>query len=123
MKKELTCIVCPMSCQITVEMNDAGEILAVTGNTCNRGENYARSEMTHPLRQLTSTVKITGADLSRLPVILSGDIPKERLFDVMKEINKVSVEAPVKVKDVMIANVCGLGVDVIASRSMEQKKL
>lgn len=118
MEKMLTCIVCPMGCEITVEMNDAGEVLRITGNTCKRGEEYARNEMTHPMRQLTSTVVIENGIYDRLPVILSGNIPKDKMFDVMEEIAKVSVKAPISRGDVVIENVCGLGVDVVASRSM-----
>jgi CxxC motif-containing protein len=68
---------------------------------------------------LTSTIKIEGAFYDRLPVITSSDIPKSKLFDVMKEINNSTVKAPVKAKDVLIKDVCGLGVDIIASRSMQ----
>ena len=110
-----------MSCEITVELNDQNEIIKISGNTCNRGENYARNEMTHPMRQLTSTVKIEGAALQRLPVILSAEVPKENLMNVMREINQASVEAPVNIKDVIISDVCGLGVDVIASRTMKKE--
>ena len=95
------------------------EIISVTGNTCPRGEQYARNELTHPMRQLTSTVSIKNALYKRLPVILSGEIPKEKIFDVMEQIHKASIEAPVKIGDIVIADVCGLGVNVIASRSME----
>ncbi len=122
MKSELSCIVCPMSCTITVEVNDNNEVVTITGNTCKRGENYARNEMTHPMRQLTSTVLIVGGIYKRLPVILSGDIPKEKIFQVMEQINKASVNAPVKRGDVIIKDVCNLGVDVIASRSMQKEK-
>ena len=119
MKTEFTCIVCPMSCLITVEQNDkTKEILSVTGNTCKRGEVYVRNELTHPMRQLTSTVQIENAPYKRLPVILSGEIPKEKIFNVMEEIHKANVTAPIKKGDVIIANVCNLTVDVVASRSM-----
>lgn len=120
MEKILTCIVCPMGCEITVDIDDnTGEIKSITGNTCPRGEKYASNEMTNPMRQLTSTVVIEGGIYDRLPVILSGDIPKDRMFDVMQEIARVRVKAPVKRNDVLIDNVCSLGVNVIASRSME----
>jgi len=119
MKTEMSCIVCPMSCLITVEQDDqTKEILSITGNTCKRGEAYARNELTHPMRQLTSTVAIEKGIYNRLPVILSAEIPKEKIFDVMEQIRKVKVTAPVNVGDILIADVCGLGVDVLASRSM-----
>lgn len=119
MKKEMACIVCPVSCHLEVELNEAGEVLSVSGNTCPRGEQYARNEMTNPVRMLTSTVKLKNGLYKRLPVILSAEIPKDKMFQVMDAINKAQVKAPVKIKDVIIENVCGLQVDVVASRSMK----
>ena len=119
---EMSCITCPMSCHLKVELDAEGKVLTVTGNTCPRGEKYARNELTHPMRMLTSTVKIKDAMYQRLPVILSAEIPKEKLFAVMKEINQVEVCAPVKIDDIILENVCGLSVNVIASRSMESVK-
>ncbi len=118
MEKKLTCIVCPMGCEITVDLDDKGNILSISGNTCNRGEEYAKNELTHPMRQLTSTVGIDGGIYNRLPVILSDNIPREKMFDVMEAIGKVRVKAPVKRGDVILSDVCGLGVDLLASRSM-----
>ena len=118
MEKVLTCIVCPMGCEITATLDDNGEIKSITGNTCPRGEKYARNELTHPMRQLTSTVVVEGGIYDRLPVILSGDIPKDKMFEVMDEIAKAKAKAPISRNSVIISNVCGLGVDVIASRSM-----
>lgn len=113
----MICIVCPVSCHLEISMED-DTILEVTGNACPRGDTYARKELTNPTRMLTSTVKIEGAMYDRLPVITSTDIPKGKMFDIMTEIAKVSVVAPVVNKQVLIENVCGLGVDIIASRSM-----
>ena len=120
MKTELNCIVCPMSCLISVELDDtSGEMISISGNTCKRGENYALNELINPMRQLTSTVAIQNAAYSRLPVILSSEIPKGKIFDVMECIKEVTITAPVSIGDTIISDVCGLGVDVIASRSME----
>jgi len=121
MIKEMACIVCPLSCHLQVDIDDAGNVISVTGNTCPRGEQYARSEMTNPTRMLTSTVKIKNGLYPRLPVILSDVIPKGKMFEVMDEINKIQIEAPVDINQVLIENVCGLSVDVIASRSMKVK--
>jgi CxxC motif-containing protein len=119
MIKEMACIVCPLSCHLQVELDEAGNVIKVEGNTCPRGEKYARSEMTNPERMLTSTVKITGAIYPRLPIILTGVIPKGKMLDVMGEINQANVKAPVEMNQVILENVCGLGVNVIASRSMD----
>lgn len=123
MKTEMSCIVCPMSCLITVEQDEVTkEIVSVEGNTCKRGENYVRSELTCPMRQLTSTVAIDKGIYNRLPVILSAEVPKEKLFDVMEQIRRVKVMAPIEIGQVLIYDVCGLGVDVLASRSMPLKE-
>ncbi len=117
-KEEMICIVCPVSCHLEIEMDENNNIVEVKGNQCPRGDVYARKELTNPTRMLTSTVKIVGAMYDRLPVITSSDIPKGTMFDVMKEIAKIEVKAPVQNKQVLIENVCDLGVDIIASRSM-----
>ena len=96
-KRELTCIACPIGCQITVSFDDNGLITDVTGNTCKRGDAYARSECTAPTRSLTTTVKIVDGVDPVVPVKSSGPVPKELMFDCMKEINAVSIKAPVKI--------------------------
>lgn len=119
-KKEMACIVCPMSCHIEVTLDEFEKIVNVTGNTCKRGESYVRSELTNPVRMLTSTVKLSGGLYKRLPVITSGNIPKHMIYQAMNEINKVSVCAPVKINDAIIKNVCGLNIDIVASRSVDK---
>lgn len=119
-KVEMICIVCPMSCRLVIDVDGAGAVQSVAGNACNRGDIYARKELTNPTRMLTSTVKISGAIYDRLPVITSSDIPKGMMFEVMKALANVEVVAPVKVNDIIIENVCDLGINIIASRSMEQ---
>ncbi len=120
--KEMACIVCPMSCHLSVTLDESGKVVEVTGNTCPRGETYARNEMTNPMRMVTSTVVLEGGPYPRLPVILSDMIPKGEMFHVMKEINRVKVSAPIKIATIIIENVCGLGVNVIASRSVEKEE-
>lgn len=87
-KREMVCVSCPMGCAITVELDDNNEVISVTGNTCPRGDKYARQECTHPERMLTSTVKVEGGRLPVVPVKSASPIPKEMLFDAMKEVNK-----------------------------------
>ena len=115
MTRNLICIVCPRGCHLTIDEN-----MNVSGNTCKRGEVYARNEVTHPTRMITSTVRIIGGELERLPVATSAPIPKEDIFKVMAEINKASINAPVKIKDVVIKDVLGLGVDIIATRNINK---
>ena len=113
MKKELVCIVCPRGCHLTIDENNN-----VTGNSCPRGVTYAINEITNPLRMLTSTVFIKSEFIKRLPIITSKEISKNLIFDVMKEINKVRVEAPIKMHQVIIENVLGTGADIIATREV-----
>lgn len=114
MKKSLICVSCPLGCPIEVEIEN-GEVVAVTGNTCKRGDTYARSEITNPVRSLTSSVKVENGLHPVVPVKSSGPVPKDKMFDCMKEINSVTVKAPVKIGDVVIENILGLGVDIVAT--------
>ena len=104
MKRELTCIVCPMGCQLSVDFED-GKILSVSGNTCPRGEKYASDECLCPKRTVTSTVRCN--DGSVLPVKTETTIPKDKIFECMKIINNVKVDLPISVGDVIIENVFG----------------
>lgn len=117
-KRELICVSCPIGCAITVEFDDNGEIVSVTGNTCKRGDSYARQECTHPERMLTSTVKVEGGRLLVVPVKSSVPVPKEMLFDCMKEINKVTVKAPVHIGDVVLSNILDTGADIVATNEV-----
>lgn len=119
--KEMACIVCPMSCRLKVELDQDGNVLNVRGHSCPRGETYARTEFTNPVRMVTSTVVLEDGPYKRLPVILSDTIPKSEIFHVMQEINKVKVCAPVCINDIIIENIAGLHVNLIASRSVEKE--
>lgn len=121
MKKDMTCVACPLGCQITVELEE-NEVISVTGNTCKRGDAYARTEISNPVRSIHSTVKVANGEHPVVPCKTSGPIPKGAIFDVMKEINKVTVEAPVKIGDVFIADVCGTGVDIVATNNDNGKQ-
>lgn len=116
-RKELTCIGCPMGCSITVEL-EGDEILSVSGNTCAVGDKYARTEVLHPERTVTSTVTVTGGEKQRVSVKTAGNIPKDRIEACMEAINNVSVSAPVKIGDIIIENVVGTGVSVVATKNI-----
>lgn len=120
MKRDLTCIACPRGCQITVTLDDNGNITDVTGYTCKRGDDYARAEVSHPVRSLTTTAKVTGGTSYVVSVKTSQAIPKELQFEAMKEINKASIKAPVKIGDVVIKNLLGTGADVVATNVVEK---
>ena len=119
--KEFNCIGCPRGCLLHVE-EENGEFI-VTGNTCDRGREFAISEMTAPKRTICSTVKTVFADVPVLPVRVSADIPKEKIFDVMKGINAVTLSERVGRGDVIIENVLGLGVNVISTSSILKTKI
>ena len=111
--KELVCIVCPRGCTMTLE--GEGKDVKVSGNSCKRGAEFAVSEMTEPKRTICTTVKTAFPDVPVLPVRVSKEIPKDRIFDVMAEINKVTVKKKVKRGEVIIKDVLGLGADIIAT--------
>ena len=119
MKKEIICTVCPRGCHILVE-GEGEQVLSVTGYTCPRGEEYARAEFAHPVRILTTTVKLAGNERDLLPVRSSKPVRKEKLFDCMEEIRKVQVRLPVKQYDVIIPNICQTGADIVATKSVAE---
>ncbi len=115
-KRELICIGCPMGCPVTVEM-EGDEIVSVSGNTCPRGDAYARKEVTNPTRIVTSTVKVEGGLVEMISVKTKEDIPKDKIFDCVRALKGVTVKAPVHIGDVILADVAGTGVDVVATRN------
>lgn len=111
--RKMICITCPRGCHLTVDE----ETLAVQGNRCPKGEEYARNEVTDPRRVLTSTVRLVGSDGGcRLPVKTAAQIPKKLLMQAMREINTVTVTAPVKTGDLVIRDLLGTGIDLIACK-------
>ena len=116
--KELICIVCPQGCRLRV---DEDRDCAVTGNRCERGADYGRTELLNPTRVLTSTVDVLGSHIARCPVKTAGAIPKAKIFEAMELVRAVKVSAPVKSGQVIIKNLLGTGVDLVATRDMEAK--
>lgn len=116
---ELTCISCPLGCPLKVETDAQGQVVGVTGNTCKRGEIYGRKEVTSPERVITSTVKVEGGTAPLVPVRTKTEIPKGKIWECMAAIREAEVQAPVKLGDVIIPNVCGTGVNVVATKTVE----
>ncbi|MBQ0067787.1 MAG: DUF1667 domain-containing protein [Phascolarctobacterium sp.] len=112
--KKFNCITCPRGCELTVTLQD-GKFQSVTGNFCPNGAKYAEQEVTAPMRMLTGTVKLTGAGLPLLPVVSTAELPKDKILLAAAELRKITVAAPVKYGDIIIHNILGLGVDMIAS--------
>ena len=116
MTQTMVCITCPRGCTLTVTQE--GEQITVIGNSCKRGEQFAVNELTHPMRTICSTVKTAFPDHPVLPCRVSTDIPKDKIFDVMKEINKTTVTERIGRSDIVIPNVLGLGADIIATSDL-----
>lgn len=117
MKTELTCIGCPMGCRVCVE-HDGDHIHSVEGNTCPRGEAYARNELICPMRMVTALVSIKGTHIP-LSVKTSEAIPKDRIADCLAALKKTVVTPPVHIGDVVVHHVCGTDADVIATKDWE----
>jgi CxxC motif-containing protein len=118
--KELTCIGCPMGCQLTVDFDDKNNMVkSVTGNNCKIGERYAQKELTNPTRIVTSSIKVDSGDLAMVSVKTESDIPKGKIFEIMKEIHETKAIAPIKIGDVMIENVAGTNVNIVATRNIK----
>ena len=121
MQKKIICVACPMGCGVTVDIADNGEILSVTGNTCKRGDAYARTECTNPVRSLATTVKVNGGLYNVVPCKSAGALPKEKIMECMKIINNASVDAPVKLGDILVSDILGTGIDIVATNHCPAK--
>lgn len=112
--KEFTCIVCPRGCRLKID-----DELNVTGNSCPRGAEYAKNEVTNPKRMITSFMRVKNRENCVVSVKTSNAIPKGMIFQVMEEINKTGVNAPTNIGDVAISNVLNTGVDIIITKNIK----
>lgn len=117
-RRELICIGCPMGCPIVVEMEE-GKVLSVTGNTCPRGESYARKEVTNPTRIVTTTVRVEGGKVPMINVKTEQDIPKDKIFECIAALRGVTMKAPVHIGDIILENVADTGVNIVAAGNVE----
>ena len=118
MNKEIVCIVCPLGCRMIVEL-DGTEVKSVQGNQCKKGPKHAENEISFPGRILTSTIKTEIPGMPLLPIRSNQEIPKAQPMACMKEISGHSVKRPIKLGDPVIPNILGLGVDMVACRTMQ----
>ncbi|MGC9397956.1 MAG: DUF1667 domain-containing protein [Anaerolineae bacterium] len=117
--EKMICITCPMGC--TLEVTHEGEtLLNVDGNNCPRGEAFVKEELTDPRRMVATTVKVKGGVHPLVPVYTAAPFPKPRIFELLKEIRKVEIEAPVKMNQVVLKNPLGEGIDIVASRDLPE---
>ena len=114
--KTLTCIKCPRGCQIEAMLKD-GQVFCVSGNSCKRGEIYAISELTNPVRTVTTTVPVIGSHAEKMvSVKTSQDVPKDMVLDVMTAVKPLVAHSPVNIGDVICGNIAGTGADLIATK-------
>ena len=112
--KELTCIVCPRGCRLQVD-----DDMNVTGNFCPRGKTYAISELTNPVRVVTTSIRVTNRPHTLVSVKTTNPVPKQKIFDVMREIDKITVEAPVRIGQVVKDNILGLESDIVITKNID----
>lgn len=117
--KELICIGCPMGCMLSAQM-EGNEVTTVTGNTCPRGDAYARKELTSPTRIVTSIAQVEGGELPVVSVKTESDIPKSKIMDCMEAIKNTTVAAPITIGDVIVKNVAATGVNVVATKNVKK---
>ena len=115
--RELICINCPLGCGLTVTLEDK-EAVKVEGNTCPKGEAYGKKEVTNPTRIVTSTVRVSGGVLPVVSVKTASDIPKEKVMDCARTLKNVEIQAPVSIGDVVLEDICGTGVPMIATKDI-----
>jgi CxxC motif-containing protein len=114
--KTLTCIKCPRGCQIQATLED-GQVLCISGNSCKRGDAYARSELTNPVRTVTTTVPVVGSPSEKMiSVKTSQDVPKDIVLDIMAAVKPLVAHSPVNIGDVICENIAGAGADLIATK-------
>lgn len=119
---EMTCVVCPIGCDLKVTLDENGKFLSVTGNKCPKGAIYAKEEVTDPKRILPTSVKVIGGELPLVSVRTEKPIPKRLIFDAMKMIKSIHVNAPVKRGQVIIRNILNTKVNVIATRTVKENR-
>jgi CxxC motif-containing protein len=116
-EKEITCIVCPIGCKISVR-NEGKRLAVLKGNKCKKGIEYARNEVFDPRRMLTSSVLVEGGEWRLVSVKSTNPIPKDKIFSVLKELHKTTIRAPVKSQQLILKNVANTGIDIIATKTI-----
>jgi CxxC motif-containing protein len=115
--RSMPCIVCPNGCRLQVESAADGS-LTVTGNLCNKGIDFAKAEITNPIRGLTTTVRTSFPGVPALPVRTAGEIPKGKILDVMQLLKTITIDQPLGVGETAVKDVLALGVDIIVTSNV-----
>ena len=116
--RDFICIGCPLGCPLTVTI-EYNKVTSVSGNTCPKGEAYARKEVTNPTRIVTSTVCVEGGTAPMVSCKTASDIPKEKIFAVTDALKTIIAKAPIAIGDVLLADAAGTGVDIIATKNVD----
>ena len=121
MKKQLICVVCPNGCQLEIEMveGDDSKVLGITGEICEKGPKWAEQEILNPMRTIASSIMVKNGNFPLVSVRTDSPIPLGKIFDVMKEIKKARVDAPVKIGDILIEKPAGTSCNIIATRRVD----
>jgi len=119
--RKVVCVLCPLGCKIRIELDEEGNILSISGNKCPRGEGYAKDEIKDPKRVVTTSVKVLDGELPLASVKTDGPIPKKYIFELMKILKSVEMNAPVNVGDVVVRNIFETNVNVVITRSVGKK--
>lgn len=119
-KRNLVCISCPLGCQIEACIEN-GEVVGVSGNTCPRGAEYAKKELTAPTRIVTGSVKVINGTSAVVSVKTKTDIPKDKIWECIKILKETEVKAPVYIGDIVCRNVADTGVDAVATKNVLRK--
>ena len=114
MKRDLICIICPRGCSLSADMQD--KQVTVTGNACPKGQEYAITECTNPVRTVTATVRVSNRYNTMVSVKTSAPIPKNKMMDVMQALRTTQVEAPIHIGEVILKNICGS--DVVVTKTV-----
>ena len=115
MKREMICIICPRGCSLTADVTDKG--VTVTGNACPKGQEYAVNECTNPVRTVTATVRVSNRYNTMASVKTVTPVAKDKMMDVMAALRSTKIEAPVKIGDVILTNICGS--DIVVTKAVD----
>jgi CxxC motif-containing protein len=111
--KQITCIICPIGCRVTIDVVN-GEY-SFFGNKCARGLEFVKNEMISPVRSLTTTVRTSFPQMPVLPVRTNGEVPKEKIKEIIRELSKVVITEKISIGEIVAANILGTGCDIIAA--------
>jgi CxxC motif-containing protein len=111
--KQITCITCPIGCRISIETMNGQYV--ISGNKCAKGENFVMTELTSPVRSLTTTVRTAFADVPALPVKTKGEVPKEKITEIMHELSKITITERTGIGETVVSNISGTNCDIIAT--------